>query len=186
MACHRLVGRPVADIDLAILRWCGGVVRSRGSIWVSVATADSAQLRRELALCGIGMVEEGHPEPPADHVLTLASDLRPTSVPAVETIRLERLPLDEATREILDGRFRHRVIRRDRVSREAICRALLHGRDGSAWWDRRAWLPRGSLRDAAVRGRFRPVVFDRAALAAPRRAGLVRASDGAITRWAFP
>lgn len=186
MTWYRLVGRPATDIDLAILRWCGRAVRSRGSVWVSVGTADRAQLRRELALSGTGVLEEGHPQPPTDHVLTLVSDLRPASAPALETIHLERLPLDEATRQVLGGRLRRRLMRRQRVCRETACRALLHGRDELAWWDRRAWLPRSSLRDTGVRGRFGPILFDRAALGAPRRGGFVRASDGAITRWAFP
>lgn len=184
-ACFRLVGRPATDIDLAVLRWCDGLARSRGSVWVSVAQSDRTQLRRELALAGLGMVEDGRPEPPADHVLTLGADLRPASVPAVETLRLERLPLEEATRKLLGGRLRRRVLRRYRASREVACRAVLRGRDELAWWERRAWLPRSSLRDAGVRGCFRPVLFDSAAHAAPRRGGCVRASDGAITRWAF-
>ena len=185
MTWSRLTGRPASDIDLAVLRWCGGLARSHGSVWAKVGDEDHAQLRRELALVGIGLVEDAPPGPSPDLVLTLASDLRPTDRAVVETIDLDRLPLEEATRTALGRPVLRRVLHRYRVPRELVCRALLRGRDELAWWDRRAWLPRGCLRDAGVRGSFRPVVFDTEALAAPRRGGLVRASDGAITRWAF-
>lgn len=181
----RLVGRPAADIDLAVLRWSSGLARAEGAVWASVTDADRAQLRRDLALVGVGMVEERRPEPSPELVLTLAADLRPVAVPAMETLGLERLPLDEATRKVLGRRVLRRALHRYREPRELACRALLRGADELAWWDRRAWLPRHSLRRAGVRGCFRPVLFDREARSAPRRGGIIRASDGAITRWAF-
>ena len=181
----RLTGRPTGDIDLAVMRWSKDLARAEGAIWASADRADQAHLRRDLAQVGIGLVEESRPEPPPRLVLTLASDLRPAAFPILETLRLERLPLHDATRMVLGRRVLRRALHRYREPRERACRALLRGADELAWWDRRAWLPRHCLRQKGIRGYFRPVLFDKQALAAPRRGGLVRASDGAITRWAF-
>lgn len=131
------------------------------------------------------MLEDARSDPSPGLVLTLASDLHPTAVPAVETLALACLPLGDATRKVLGSSLLRRVARRYRVPRERACRELLRERDELLAWDRRVWLPSGALRAAGVRGRFRPVIFDREALSSPRRGGLVRASEGAITRWAF-
>lgn len=185
MLWARLTGAPADRIDLAVLRWCTGLARSEGLVWVSVDAVQHAPLRRDLALMGIGLVEERPPEPPRDLVLAIASDLRPIIRAALETLDLERVPLAESTRTVLGRPILRLASRRYRAPRDHACRELLRGRDEQARWERRAWLPRDSFRHATVRGCFRPVVFDREALATKRRGGLVRASEGAITRWAF-
>lgn len=181
----RVTGDPAGGMDLAVLRWCDGLVRSFGAVWVSVVPERHAQLRRDLALVGIGLVPEMPPERPGDLILAIGSDLRPTIWAALETLDLERVALDEATRAVLGRSLLRRLSQRYRAPREHACRELLRGRDELAWWERRAWLPRDSFRHARVRSCFSPVVFDRRAVVASRRGGLVRASDGAITKWAF-
>lgn len=179
-----MTGHPGAGIDLAVLRWCDGLTRSAGSVWVSVGDEQHPQLRRDLALVGVGLVAERPPERPNDHVLAIARDLRPISWAAMETIDLERVPLDHATRAVLGWGLLRRASERYRAPREHDCRELLRGRDVLAWWERRAWLPRDAFRHSRVRACFRPVIFDREAIAARRRGGLVAASTGAISQWA--
>ena len=185
MPWSRLTGHPAGEIDLAVLRWCDALTRSDGSVWVSVGPERHPQLRRDLALVGVGLVPERPPERPAELVLTIARDLRPAGWAAIETIALERVPLEEATRTVLGRTLLRRASGRYRAPRERACRELLRGRDELAWWERRAWLPRDSFRSSAVRARFSPVMFDREAVSAGRRGGLVAASTAAITRWAF-
>lgn len=185
MPWSRLTGHPVGEIDLAILRWCDALTRAGGSVWLSVGPEQHPRLRRDLALVGVGLVAERPPERPVELILAIARDLRPAAWAAVETITLERVPLEDATRTVLGWPLLRRTSRRYRAPRESACRELLRGRDELAWWERRAWLPRDSFRSSAVRARFRPVIFDREAVSAGRRGGLVAASTGAITRWAF-
>lgn len=185
MPWSRLNGRPVGEIDLAVVRWCDALTRAEGSVWLSVGPERYPPLRRELALVGVGLVPERPPERPVELILAIGRDLRPAQGPEVETIALERIPLEDATRRVLGRPLLRRACRRYRAPRERACRELLRGRDELAWWERRVWLPRDSFRTAEVRARFRPVIFDREAVAAGRRGGLVAASSGAITRWAF-
>lgn len=152
---------------------------------MSVGADRHSELRRDLALLGVGLVTEGPPERTADLVLTIARDLQPTRFAAVETVDLERVPLDHATRAVLGRALLRRASWRYRAPREHACRELLRGRDVLAWWERRAWLPADSFRHPRVRACFRPVIFDREAVTTRRRDGLVAASSGAITRWAF-
>jgi len=185
MRWSRLTGDRAGGIDLAVLRWCDGLTRSVGSVWVSVAEEQHVHLRRDLALVGVGLVAERPPEQPGDLVLTIARDLRPLGLAGFETIDLERVPLDQATRAVLGRALLRRASERYRAPREHDCRELLRGRDVLAWWERRAWLPRDAFRHADVRACFRPVIFDREAIAARRPGGRVAASTGSITRWAF-
>ena len=185
MPWSRLTGVPGGEIDLAVLRWGDVLTRAGGSVWVSADPERCLELRRDLAFVGVGLAPEHPPERPGGLILAIARDLRPAPGPVVETIALEQMPLEDATRTVLGLPALRRASRRYRAPREHACRELLRGRDALAWWERRAWLPRDSFRSAAVRARFRPVVFDREALSAGRRGGLVAASTGALTRWAF-
>lgn len=185
MRWSRLTGDPAAGIDLAVLRWCAGLTRAAGSVWVSAGDEQHAQLRRDLALVGVGLIADRPPEPPGELLLTIARDLRPINCAAVETIDLVRVPLDQATRVVLGRALLRRASARYRGPHEHSCRELLRGRDVLAWWERRAWLQREAFRDPRVRACCRPIIFDREAIASKRQGGLVAASTGAISRWAF-
>lgn len=185
MTSLRLVGAPAADIDLVLVRCADRIVRADRALWVIVAEGSCADLRRRLALAGVGTVDEDAPVPRQDLVQSLGLGLAPASEPAIEILSLRRVPLAEATARALGTRSLRRIIQTYRGPRERACRELLRGTDELAWWERRAWLTAGSLRRAGVRRVFRPIVFDRGALASPRPGGLVRARDGSITRWAF-
>lgn len=185
MPWSRLTGHHAGEIDLAVLRWCDALTRADGSVWASVDPARQPQLRRDLAFVGVGLVPDAPPQRPVELVLAIARDLRPAGRSAVETIALKRIPIEDATRAVLGRPLLRRLSRRYRAPREHACRELLRGRDELAWWERRAWLPRDSFRSADVRGRFRPVIFDHEAATVEQRGGLIAASSGAITRWAF-
>lgn len=185
MTSLRLLGTPAADIDLVLVRSADRIVRADRTLWVTVAPGSCADLRRRLALAGIGTVEEDAPVPRHDLVQSLGLGLAPASEPAIEILLLRRVPLAESTSRALGARSLRRLVPAYRSPRERACRELLHGTDELAWWERRAWLTAGALRLAEVRRVFRPIVFDRGALASPRPGGLVRARDGSITRWAF-
>ena len=185
MMSLRLVGRPVVDLDLVLVRTVDRIVRADGTLWVQVAAGSRAALRRELALAGVGSVDEEAPAPRPELVPSLGLDLAPANEPAIEILSLRRLPLAEATARVLGRRSLRSVLPAYRLSREGACRELLRGTDELAWWERRAWVAASALRLAGVRRSFRPIVFDRAALASPRPGGLVHAREGAITRWAF-
>lgn len=185
MRSLRLVGRPVAAIDLLLARTAERVVRSDATLWVIPLDGSRDVLRRGLAFAGVGTCDEDLPVPRADLVPALASDLLPATEPAIEALALRRLALGESTRRALGRRWLRAVWPAYRTRRRVACRALLHGSDEVVWWERRAWLPPGAIRLPAVRRSFRPIVFDRAALDSLRPGGLLHADDGAITRWAF-
>ncbi len=185
MMSIRLVGGPAADIDLVLVRAAVRIVRADGMLWLQVAAAARAELRRDLALAGIGIVDEDAPIPRPELVPSLGLDLSPANEPAIEILSLRPLPLAESTARVLGRRSLRRLIPAYRLSRESACRDLLRGMDELAWWERRAWLAPGALRLAGVRRSFRPIVFDRAALASPRPGGVIHTHEGALTRWAF-
>lgn len=185
MTSIRLVGRPAADIDLVLVRAADRIVRADGKLWVHGAAESHAALRRELALAGVGTVDEEAPAPRPELVPSLGVGLAPANEPAIEILSLRLLPLAESTARVLGRRSLRLLLPAYRAERESACRELLRGTDELAWWERRAWLAVGALRLAGVRCSFRPIVFDRAALASPRPGGVVHAREGAITRWAF-
>lgn len=181
----RLVGRPLSDIDLVLFRTADRIVRSDGALWVHAAEASMVALRRELSLAGLGVREEEAPAPRPDLVASLGLGLEPATEPAIEILSLRRMSLADSTARTLGRRSLRRLLPAYRARHEQACRELLRGLDELAWWERRAWLGVGALRLAAVRRSFRPIVFDREALASLRFGGVVHARDGAISRWAF-
>lgn len=185
MTTIRLVGRPVADLDLVLARAADRIVRSDGTVWVEGAPKSHDALRRGLALAGVGAVEEEAPAPRSDLVQSLGLGLEPASEPAIEILTIRLLALGESTDRALGSRVLRRIIPQYRVAREGACRELLRGGAEIVWWERRAWLAAAALRRAEVRRSFRPIVFDRGALASPRQGGLLWARGGALTRWAF-
>jgi hypothetical protein len=185
MTSLRLVGRPAAAIDLALLRSAARLVRSDGTLWVQAPEGLALELRRDLALAGLGARDDDAPAPGPGLLPTLGLDLIPATVPALEVLTLRRLPLAEAISRSLGRRWLRRAVPSYRAARESRCRELLRGADELAWWERRAWLTHDALRDACGRRSFRPILFDRAALVGPRPGGLVHGRDGVLTRWAF-
>ena len=185
MMSIRLVGRPVADIDLVLVRAADRIVRADGTLWVQGPAESHAALRRGLAIAGVGTVDEEAPAPRPELVQSLGLGLAPASEPAIEILSLRRLPLADSTARALGSSSLRRIVPAYRTARQSACRELLRGTDELAWWERRAWLAARALRLAGVRRSFRPIVFDRGALASPRPGGLVHAREGAITRWAF-
>lgn len=185
MTALRLTGRPVRPIDAVLVRAVDRLVRAEGDVWAVPADGSLDVLRRELALAGVATREEAPPAPRPDLVPALGSDLAPAAGAAIEVLTLLRLPLAEATARALGRRWLRAIVPSYRTARVAACRDLLREADAHAWWERRAWLPAGAVRHRDIRRSFRPILFDRAALAAIRPAGLVRARDGALTRWAF-
>ena len=185
MTALRLAGRPVVAIDLLLVRTAARLVRSDGTIWIEPIGGSRDALRRGLAFAGVGAFEDEAPAPRPDLVPALGLGLAPASEPAIETLTLRRVPLSEAITRALGSRRVRALWPPCRAVRAAACGELLRETDEQAWWERRAWLPGAAVRLPSVRRSFRPIVFDRAALAAPRPGGLVRARDGAITRWAF-
>ena len=185
MSAVRLTGRPVGAIDLLLVRTAMRLVRSDGTVWVEPVEGARDALRRGLAFAGVAAVDEDPPVPRPDLVPALGSSLEPASEPAVETLTLRRVPLSEGVARALGSRSFRTLWSPYRAARAAACRELLRETDEQARWERRAWLPGPAVRLQAVRRSFRPIVFDRAALAAPRPGGVLRARDGAITRWAF-
>jgi len=185
MMSMRLVGTPAAEIDLVLVRAADRIVRADGTLWVHGPADARPRLRRELALAGIGTVDEEAPAPRPELVPSLGLGLAPANEPAIEILSLRRLPLAESTARVLGRRSLRRLLPAYRAARESACRELLRGTDELAWWERRAWLAAGALRLAGVRRSFQPIVFDRAALVSPRPGGVVHAREGAITRWAF-
>ena len=185
MTALRLAGRPVVPIDLLLVRTAAQLVRSDGTVWVEPSEGSQDALRRGLAFAGLGAFEDEAPAPRPDLVPALGSSLVPASEPAIETLTLRRVPLSEAMARALGSRGVRAIWPPYRAERAAACRELLRETDEQAWWERRAWLPGAAVRRLSVRRSFRPIVFDRAALAAPRPGGVLRAREGAITRWAF-
>lgn len=185
MTALRLTGRPVTAIDLVIVRSADRIVRADDTLWVEGPAASQAELRRGLAFAGVGVVEEEAPVPRPDLIQSVGLGLTPAPEPVIEILCLRRLPLAESTGRALGSLTLRRLLPRYRAARHRACRELLRGADELVFWERRAWLTAGALRRSGVRRSFRPIVFDRDALTAPRPGGLASARCGAITRWAF-
>ena len=185
MRSLRLVGRPLAPIDLLLARTAERIVRSDATLWVVPLPAAREELRRGLAFVGVCSRDEELPVPRTDLLPALASDLLPATAPAIESLALRRIALAESTRRVLGRRWLRAVWPAYRARRRIACRELLRGSDEVVCWERRAWLVPSAMRLPAVRRSFRPIVFDRAALGSPRPGGLLHAHEGAITRWAF-
>lgn len=180
----RVVGRPCDAVDLALIRSASRLCRAGGSLWVSVEPADRAALARDLALVGLGLLAEEPPLARDGDVPAIGTSLGPVADASLDVLTLRRIALSAATSRALGSRIA-RLVPAVRRRRNEECRALLRGADEQASWERRAWLGAGSLRRAEIRATLRPIVFDRGALTGSRPGGTLRASDGAITRWAF-
>lgn len=159
--------------------------RADGS-YVEVPIADVPAIVRALAFAGV------HASPcdadlavPTALLPAVGHDLTPVSGPliAVDVLRVRRVSLGQATREVLRRRFAW--LRSPSAAARKRCRALLRGDDAVLAWDRRAWATRSALRDRRARMTLRPVVFDRSVLDGGELLGRTFASEGALARWMF-
>jgi len=178
---------PVAGrgIDLALAAVdAATLVRTQQACLVEVEHDQMERLVRALAFRGIRAEPAAEAPPPRSHP-AIGLDLAP--LPAglldVDVVRIRRLALGDATREIM--RRRLAALRPPSPAAQRICRAVLRGEDALFAWERRAWAARPALRDARAWRSLRPVVFDRAALERATFAGRARASDGALASWLF-
>jgi len=158
------------------------LTRQGGVLYADVVEGDAAGLIRALAFAGVAAtVCAADPVGPRA-VPAIGRDLAP--LPAglvdVDSVRVRRLALGEATREIL--RRRWAALRGPSSAARERCRAVLRGEDAVFAWERRAWGPRERLRDPRTRASLRPIVFDREALVRASE-GRTYASEGAIGRW---
>lgn len=174
------VDRALAAVGSATL------TRREDGAFVEVAVADVARLVRALAFAGVAASAcDADLAAPRGLVPAVGRDLAPLARPLAGTdiVRVRRLTLGEATREVLrrrlGGLLPAPAPARDRA------RALLRGEDVLLAWTRRAWLTRGVLRAGPVRRSLRPIVFDREALERPDPGGRTFASSGALQRWLF-
>lgn len=156
--------------------------RQPGSAHAVVAGPPVAEAVRAFAFAGIAAVPcDIDVRPPRDLLLARGLDLTPLpGLDVFDVVRIERVPLGRATREMLRRRWAG-ILPPDDAAR-ARCRSLLRGEDVLVAWDRRVWGSRAALRSPAARRVLRPVVFDRAD-DPPMLRGRARASDDAVARW---
>lgn len=185
MSCFRILGRPCGPIDLALVAGPVRLVRTAGGLWLEAPPGALPVLRPALAYAGLALDPEPLPVAAPDLVVTLGRSLAPLALAGIDAVTLVPVPLGAATAQLLRRRWPHWPDPRGGARTDAACRALLRGTDALARWERRAWLPRAAIREATVRGTFRPIVFDRDARAGLRADGTLRASDGCLGRWLF-
>lgn len=174
------IGPALATVESALL------ARRDGAAYVEVPVAVVPRLARALAFAGIRAE-------PCDADLTAPSGLIPavgmdlSPVPAglvaLDVVRIRRIPLGCATREILRRRFAGLLPAA--AEARVRCRALLRGDDVTLAWGRQAWASRAALRSASARRTLRPVVFDRDAIGRAELDGRASSRDEAIARWLF-
>jgi hypothetical protein len=179
------VGGTLVDGALAVVTSATLVRRPEGA-FVEVALPDVARVVQALAFAGIAAgVCEIAISPPHSLVPAIGRDLGPLprGLIAHDVVRVRRLALGEATREVLRRRFGR--LPRPSADARARARALLHGEDALLAWDRRAWGSRVAVIGAEARACLRPIVFDRVALERAELRGRTFASAGSLGRWLF-
>jgi len=184
----RLVGRRGLDLDAPVASvGTATLIRRADGLYVEVAPGDVRDLVRAFAFAGIDAVDAVTPPVAADiagHVAAVGTRLEPLP-PAtfvLDVVRVRRLAVGEATREVLRRRLAWLRPPSDEARR--MCRRLLWREDAFLAWDRRAWIARAAIRDRAVRACLRPVVFDRRAADRMRERGRSFVTDRALARWA--
>jgi hypothetical protein len=173
------VGPALATIERAVL------VRRAGGAYAQVPTNAVEPFTRALAFAGIA-AERGEIDlaPTAGSLPARALSLSPLAPGCVEldVVRLERVPLGRATREVLRKRLWGALPARSQD--RARCRSLLRHETTVFAWARRAWASRDALRSRPARGVLRPIVFGRDA---DRWDLDRRTTDGSdeLARWLF-
>lgn len=162
------------------------LARRAGRAYADVPVALVAPLVRSLAFAGI-RAEACAADlfPPPDSFVARADTLTPLEAGDVDldVVRVERVPLGSATREVL--RRRVAGLLPPTASDRARCRDLLRGADALFAWSRLAWGSRSALRSQRSRRILRPIVFDRAAIARLELRGRATARGDEIGRWLF-
>lgn len=187
MTVLRLDPLPGASVDRAIAAVeCLTLVRRSDGAFVDIEAAEVGRLVRTLAFAGVAAApSEVELTVPRALLPALGRDLAPlaSGLLACDIVRVRRLTLGEATRELLrrplGGMGRPREAARERA------RGLLRGDDALLAWGRQAWAARDALRTRVARRSLRPVIFDRSAIERTDLDGRTLASAGALTRWLF-
>ena len=175
-----LIEPALARCDAAIL------ARRPDGAFADIAETEVPGFIRRCAFAGVAAQPAAAAIVPPDRCHpAVGRDLAPLRVVGLDldTVRVRRLSLGEATRAILARRWSF-VRPPTRVARDR-CRRLLRGEDVAFAWTRSAWATRSALHGPEVRSSLRPVVFDRSALGDGSPGRIVFARDGLLGRWLF-
>ncbi|HEX9436168.1 MAG TPA: hypothetical protein VGA16_03290 [Candidatus Limnocylindria bacterium] len=176
----RDLGAALAEVDAATL------ARRDGAAYADVPVALVPRLARALAFAGIAVEPcDADLEPPAGLFLASGRDLRPLpgDLIALDVVRVRRVALGRATREVL--RRRLRGVLPASASARRRCRELLRRDHVLFEWDRRAWAARRALRSTPARASLRPVVFDRDLVTQDELRGRTTSREVDLGRWLF-
>lgn len=176
----RSIGPALATVGSATL-----TRRSEGA-YVDVAMSAVRPLVRALAFAGIDAQCCEPDLAPAPALLPARGlDLAPLApgLVDVDVVRIERIPLGTATREVLVRRLGGLLP--PAPPARARCHLLLRGDQVLFAWGRRAWGTRQALRSARARRSLRPIVFDREALARSDLAGRISSDADDLAHWLF-
>lgn len=174
------VDRAIAAVESAML------VKIADGAYADVPDADASRAVRALAFAGVRAdscsIDLAIPRALLPAV---GRDLAPLarSLIAYDAVRVQRLTLGQATRELL--RRSTLGLGRPTVAARNSARSLLRSEDALLAWKRQAWATRDALRTRAVRRSLRPVIFDTSAIDGAELPGRSLASAGALTRWLF-
>lgn len=174
------IGPALAAVDAAVL------ARRDGAAYAEVPVSLVPRLSRALAFAGIAAVScEADLAAPPGLLLALGTDLAavPGGLIALDLVRVRRIALGQATREML--RRRLAGLRPASAAARIRCRALLRGDDVALAWSRRAWGSRAALRSSSARASLRPVVFDPDAARRDDLPGRTSSRDEGLARWLF-
>ena len=158
--------------------------RSRGSSYAQVSAAQAREAIRAFALVGIACGpcdEDLAPRPGILRARGLDLSPLPSGTVDLDIVRIDRLPLGAATREVLRPRLCG-LLPPSAASR-ARCRALLRGDDVIFGWSRESWASRAVLRARPIRRVLRPVVFDPSPQSA--QSGRITSTDEHLAAWLF-
>jgi hypothetical protein len=176
----RSLGGALATIGSATL------ARRDGGAYVEVEPAAVSRLVRALAFGGIAATQCVADLGPRDGLIAaIGRDLTPLPAALVplDVVRVRRVALGPATREIL--RRRLFGLLPAAPSARLRCRSLLRDASVMLLWGRHAWASRAALRSLEVRRSLRPVVFDRDALDRAELPGRTTSADDDLARWLF-
>lgn len=163
------------------------LARRDGAAYAGLPVALVPCFARALAFAGIAAeLCDADLAPPTGLLVARGVDLAPLPHGLVELdlVRVRRIPLGPATREILRRRFAG-LLPPGRSAR-LRCRALLRGENALFAWDRHAWATRAALRSGRARASLRPVVFDREGSARTELDRRTSSRDDDLARWLFP
>lgn len=174
------IASALAVVDTSVL------ARLRGAAFAEVPVALVPRLIRALAFAGIAAEPcDADLAPPAGLFVARGMDLSPLPVGLIDLdlVRLRRIPLGLATREVLRRRFAG-LLPAGPTAR-LRCRTLLRGEHVLFAWGRHAWASRAALRSGRARSSLRPVVFDRDAVTRAELDGRTSTRDDDLARWLF-